>query len=79
MYKLVLPDLGEDSGDEAIVSLWHFEEGDEIYEGDDLVEMTTDKATFNLPSPITGILVEIIADEGETVIVGEELAILEEE
>jgi pyruvate dehydrogenase E2 component (dihydrolipoamide acetyltransferase) len=79
MYTVVLPDLGEDAGDEAIVSLWHFEKGDEIHEGDDLVEMTTDKATFNVPSPITGILAEIVADEGETVEVGEELAIIEEE
>ncbi len=59
--------------------MWHFEEGDEVYEGADLVEMTTDKATFNVPSPITAILAEIVADEGETVEVGEVLAILEEE
>jgi len=79
MYEVELPPLGDDAGDEAVVSMWHFEEGDEVYEGADLVEMTTDKATFNVPSPITAILVEIVADEGETVEVGEVLAILEEE
>jgi pyruvate dehydrogenase E2 component (dihydrolipoamide acetyltransferase) len=79
MYEIKLPDLGEDAGDEAIVSFWHFDEGDEINEGDDLVEMTTDKATFNVPSPRSGILSEIVADEGETIKVGEVLALLEHE
>ena len=79
MYELKLPDLGEDGGIEAVVSLWHFEEGDDIHEGDDLVEMTTDKATFNVPTPISGILSEIVSDEGETVEVGEILAVLKEE
>ncbi|RJP71404.1 MAG: hypothetical protein C4532_07730 [Candidatus Abyssobacteria bacterium SURF_17] len=79
MYEVKLPNLGEDAGDEAIVSVWHFEEGDEVEEGDDLVEMTTDKATFNVPSPRDGVLSEIVADEGETVRVGEVLAVLEDE
>ena len=78
MYEVKLPDLGEDGGNEAVVSLWHFEEGDEVHEGDDLVEMSTDKATFNVPSPRTAILSEIVADEGDTVEVGEVLAVLEE-
>jgi pyruvate/2-oxoglutarate dehydrogenase complex dihydrolipoamide acyltransferase (E2) component len=79
MYEVRLPDLGDDAGDEATVSVWHFEEGDEVEEGDDLVEMTTDKATFNVPCPRSGILSEIVADEGETVKEGEVLAILEQE
>ena len=79
MYEVKLPDLGEDAGNEATVSLWHFEEGDKIGEDDDLVEMMTDKATFNVPCPRAGILAEIVADEGEIVAVGEVLAILEEE
>ncbi len=78
-YEVRLPDLGDDAGDEATVSVWHFEEGDEVGEGDDLVEMTTDKATFNVPSPKSGILSEILAEEGETVREGEILAVLEEE
>jgi len=79
MYEVKLPDLGDDAGDEAVVSLWHFEEEEEVNEGDDLVEMTTDKATFNVPCPVSGILAEIVAEEDETVKVGEVLAIIEEE
>ena len=79
MYELKLPGLGEDAGNEAVVSFWHFEEGDGVIEGEDLVEMTTDKATFNVQSAKPAILMEIVADEGDTVEVGEVLAILEEE
>jgi pyruvate dehydrogenase E2 component (dihydrolipoamide acetyltransferase) len=78
MYEVTLPDLGEDAGNEAVVSLWHFEESDQVTEGDDLVEMTTDKATFNVQSPISGTLVEIAAEEGDTVEVGEILAIIDD-
>ena len=78
MYKVTLPDLGEGAGNEAAVSVWLFEEGDRISEGDDLVEMTTDKATFNVPSPVSGTLVEMVAEEGDTVEVGEVLALIEE-
>ena len=45
-------------------------------EKDDLVELTTDKATFNLPSPAAGIISEIIVPEGETVDVGTVLGII---
>ena len=47
-------------------------------EKDDLVELTTDKATFNLPSPCTGTLSEVFFHEGDTVNVGEVLAAIEE-
>ena len=78
MFELKLPSLGDDGGDEAVVSLWYCEKGDQVHSGDDVVEMTTDKATFNVSSPKTAIIAEIMADEGDTVEVGEVLAILEE-
>ena len=49
-----------------------------MQEKDDLVELTTDKATFNLPSPCSGTLREIFFREGETANIGEVLAIIEE-
>lgn len=66
MIKVVLPELGEGI-DKATVSFWFFKEGERVRETDDLVELTTDKATFNLPSPGTGTLSEIVFHEGETV------------
>lgn len=78
MTKVVLPELGEGI-DKATVSYWYFKVGDKVTEKEDLVELATDKATFNLPSPCSGILSEIIFPEGETVNVGETLAVIEEE
>jgi 2-oxoglutarate dehydrogenase E2 component (dihydrolipoamide succinyltransferase) len=77
MTKVHLPELGEGI-DKATVSYWYFKEGEKVNEKDDLVELTTDKATFNLPGPCTGILTEILFHEGDTVKVGEVLAIIEE-
>lgn len=77
MLKVVLPELGEGI-EKATVSFWFFKEGEKVNEKDDLVELTTDKATFNLPSPATGMLSEIVFHEGETVHPGEVLGAIEE-
>ncbi len=77
MTKVVLPELGEGI-EKATVSYWYYKAGEKVEEKADLVELTTDKATFNLPSPCTGMLSEIIHQEGDTVNVGELLAIIEE-
>jgi pyruvate dehydrogenase E2 component (dihydrolipoamide acetyltransferase) len=77
MNKVVLPELGQGI-EKATVSYWYFKEGEKVSEKDDLVELTTDKATFNLPSPSCGTLSEIFFREGDNVNVGEVLAIIEE-
>ena len=76
MAELKLPELTE-GVNEAVVSFWHFKEGDNIKEGDEVVEMATDKAAFNVPSKASGALKKIIAKEGDTVKVGAVLAIIE--
>jgi len=76
MTKVLLPKLGEGI-EKATLSYWYFKEGEKVNEKDDLVELTTDKATFNLPSPCSGTLTEILFHEGDTVNVGEVLAIIE--
>jgi pyruvate dehydrogenase E2 component (dihydrolipoamide acetyltransferase) len=73
----VLPDLGEDAGESAKVTFWFLNEGDEVAEGQDLVEMMTDKATFNVPSPASGRLAEIRAREDDEVRVGDVLGVIE--
>ena len=72
-----LPDLGEDAGKSAKVSFWYSSEGDQVEEGQDLVEMMTDKATFNVPSPAAGILKEIRVQEDGTAEVGDVLGTIE--
>ena len=77
MMNVVLPPLGEGI-EKATVSFWFIEEGEKVTEKDDLVELTTDKAIFNLPSPATGILSKITFHEGETVHPGEVLGAIDE-
>ncbi|MCX5707453.1 MAG: hypothetical protein NTY14_00490 [Candidatus Omnitrophica bacterium] len=77
MRKVVLPELGQGI-DKAGVSFWFFKEGDQVKEKDDLVELTTDKAAFNLPSPCSGTITQIFFHEGDQVNVGEMLCVIEE-
>jgi len=76
MIKVVLPELGEGVS-KATVSYWFFKDGEIVKENDDLVELTTDKSTFNLPSPCSGVISEIMFSEGQTVNVGQILAVIE--
>ena len=77
MTRVILPELGEGL-QKATVSYWYYKEGDNVKEQDSLVELTTDKAAFNLPSPCSGVLTEIVFPEGETVNVGEVIALIDE-
>jgi pyruvate dehydrogenase E2 component (dihydrolipoamide acetyltransferase) len=77
MIKVILPELSEGIN-KATVSYWYFKPGEKVNEKDDLVELTTDKATFNLPSPATGPLSEVFFQEGDTVSPGDTLGLIEE-
>ncbi len=71
-----LPDLGEGVAEGEIVK-WLVSEGESIKEDQPMVEVMTDKATVQIPSPITGKVGKILAREGETVKVGTTVVILE--
>jgi len=73
MKEARLPHLGEGI-EKASISYWHKSVGDSVKEGEDLVELVTDKATFNMPSPASGVLKEILLHEGDEVKVGQVLA-----
>jgi pyruvate dehydrogenase E2 component (dihydrolipoamide acetyltransferase) len=75
--EVKLPNLGKDAPNEAKLSFWFFEKGETVKEGEDLVEMVTDKATFQVPSPATGRLIEIRFGENQKVKVGDVMAVLE--
>ena len=72
----ILPKLGEGI-EEATVSFWMCEEGYNINKGDDIIEMLTDKATFNVPTPVSGVLKDILVKEGDIVKVGQKIAEIE--
>jgi pyruvate/2-oxoglutarate dehydrogenase complex dihydrolipoamide acyltransferase (E2) component len=77
MTKVVLPELGEGI-DKATITFWFYKPGEKVGEKDDLVELSTDKATFNLPSPCAGTLTETFFTEGDTVHPGEVLGVIQE-
>ena len=72
-----LPDLGEGLT-EGEVARWLVAEGQEIAEDDPLVEIQTDKATVEIPSPYAGTVLRILVAEGEIAPVGTELVVIGE-
>ena len=70
-----LPDLGEGLT-EGEVARWLVAEGQEIAEDDPLVEIQTDKATVEIPSPYGGTVLKILVAEGELAPVGAELVVI---
>lgn len=77
--EVELPEVEGNNGDAATVSFWYVEEDEEVEEGEDIVEMITEKITFNVTAPVSGRLVEILAQEGDVVKIGDIMAILEAE
>lgn len=64
--KVLLPQFGMGMQDAEIVR-WLKAIGDSVSEGEALVEIEAAKTTVEVPSPASGTLTEILADEGETV------------
>jgi 2-oxoglutarate dehydrogenase E2 component (dihydrolipoamide succinyltransferase) len=64
--EIRVPTLGE-SVSEATVGTWFKKVGDTVKADEPLVELETDKVTVEVPSPASGVLTEIVAQNGETV------------
>ena len=77
MTDVMVPALGE-SVSEATVSTWFKKPGDAVKQDETLCELETDKVSVEVPSPVTGVLAEIIAPEGTTVAANARLAIVTE-
>ena len=73
--EVTLPALGE-SVTEGTVTRWLKQVGDEVAVDEALLEVSTDKVDTEIPSPVAGTLLEIKADEDETVEVGGLLAVI---
>ncbi|HJV03817.1 MAG TPA: biotin/lipoyl-containing protein, partial [Actinomycetota bacterium] len=74
---VTMPQLGETVVEGTIVK-WLKSEGDSIERDEPLFEISTDKVDTEVPSPVAGVLKEIKVQEGETVEVGTELAVVDE-
>ncbi|MBN2520922.1 MAG: 2-oxo acid dehydrogenase subunit E2 [Bacteroidales bacterium] len=75
-FEIVMPKLGE-SIQEATITKWFVSVGDKIEEDDVLVEIATDKVDSEIPSPVEGVVKEILYKEGDTIAVGEIIAIVD--
>ena len=74
--ELKLPDVGEGIAEGEVVR-WLVAEGAAVKEDDPLVEILTDKANVEIPSPVSGTVMKILAVPGQLVKVGELLALIE--
>ncbi|MBO0690105.1 MAG: hypothetical protein J2P40_11130, partial [Candidatus Dormibacteraeota bacterium] len=74
--RVTMPQLGE-SVHEGTISKWLVQPGDRVEEFEPLLEVDTDKVNAEVPSPVTGVLREILAKEGDTIEAGSEIAVVE--
>lgn len=72
-----LPDMGEGIED-VTISRWRVKVGDSVNAGDVIVEVATDKVDSEVPSPATGTIIRILAEEGSLAPVSAPLAIIDE-
>src|SRR5512132_3876164 len=73
-----MPELGE-SITEGTITRWIKQEGDRVEADEPLFEVSTDKVDTEVPSPVAGVLKTIKVQADETVEVGAELAIIEQD
>ncbi|MCG6145750.1 lipoyl domain-containing protein [Leptospira bandrabouensis] len=74
-FLLKTPDLGDTEKIELV--RWLRKEGDSVSQGDEMIELVTDKAAFPVESPYSGILKKIIMEEGSVVKKGDILGIMD--
>jgi len=74
--RVVMPQLGE-SVHEGTIARWLVKPGDRVVEFEPMLEVDTDKVSAEVPAPVSGVLREILAQEGQTVQAGTEIAVVE--
>lgn len=77
-YTFRLPDIGEGIAEAEIVA-WHVKIGDRIEEDDRVADMMTDKATVEMESPVSGVVVEVAGEAGDIIAIGSPLVVIEVE
>jgi 2-oxoisovalerate dehydrogenase E2 component (dihydrolipoyl transacylase) len=75
-YVVKLPDVGEGVAEAELVE-WHVAVGDAVAEDQPIADVMTDKATVELPSPVSGTITRLGADAGDVVATGSDLVWIE--
>lgn len=78
MTTVIVPKSGGVTSTKAVVVRWLKREGDRVKAGDPLVELETEKVSYELESPFSGVLVKLLAREAAEVPVGDPLCEIEE-
>ncbi len=73
MTEICLPELGEGI-ESATIAFLHHQRGDLVKKDEDIVEVVTDKAAFNIPTDAAGTIQEIFVKEGQEIKIGDVLA-----
>ena len=76
LLSIKLPDVGEGVVEAEIVE-WHVKAGSSVAEDDNLVDIMTDKATVEIPSPVTGVIKSITGEPGDVLAVGTVIVTIE--
>ncbi|WP_313536544.1 dihydrolipoamide acetyltransferase family protein [Sphingomonas sp.] len=77
-FTFRLPDIGEGIAEAEIVA-WHVKIGDRVEEDQQVADMMTDKATVEMESPVSGVVVELAGEVGDQVPIGSALMVIEVE
>ncbi len=75
-FSFRLPDIGEGIAEAEIVA-WHVKLGERVEEDAQLADMMTDKATVEMESPVSGVVIEMAGDVGDIVAIGSTLVVIE--
>ena len=75
--EIRVPQLPESVADAGIAA-WVVKVGEQVTEDQNLLELETDKVVLEVPAPASGVLVEIKAEEGDTVLAGDLIGIIDE-
>jgi len=75
-FVFKLPDIGEGISEAEIVT-WHVAIGDRVEEDQQLADMMTDKATVEMESPVSGVVIELAGEAGDQVAIGAALVVIE--
>ena len=75
-FTFKLPDIGEGISEAEIVA-WHVAVGERVEEDQQVADMMTDKATVEMESPVSGVVVELAGEVGDQVAIGAALVVIE--
>ncbi len=77
-FTFNLPDIGEGIAEAEIVA-WHVKVGDRIEEDGKIADVMTDKATVEMESPVSGVILSVAGEEGDMIAIGSPLVVIETE